>query len=413
MFSFMDGFGGYNQIQMAPRDAEKTTFKTAIGNFYYTVMPFGLKNVGTTYQRMMTTIVVKLRRREDHVKVLRKVFERCRLFKLRMNMLKCAFGVFAGKFLEVLVHSRGIDVDPAKATAIATIKPPAIVKELKSFMGKVSYIRRFISSLASITSAFTKLLKKGQNFEWGEAQQTAFQRLKQIMTNLPIVQAPIQKRPLLLYLASNAYAIGALITQQDGGNIEQPVYYVSRALKDAESCYPRVERAIVYASQRLYHYFLAYEIYLMTKSHTIKALLWQSILSRRIFQWLLQLSQYDLKVGTPKVVKSQSIADLLAQFSGEEEFPLDDEVPREVAATEVIEEQWVMKFDGPSMAHLGGAEIVLYHEGEEAVALLFKLEFPCLNNTAEYEAYLIGLATTLEMGVSHLKVIGDSNLVVC
>ena len=62
MFSFMDGFGGYNQIRLAPRDAEKTAFKIAIGNFYYTVMPFGLKNVGTTYQRMMTTIVVKLRR---------------------------------------------------------------------------------------------------------------------------------------------------------------------------------------------------------------------------------------------------------------------------------------------------------------------------------------------------------------
>ena len=120
-----------------------------------------------------------------------------------------------------------------------------------------------------------------------------------------------------------------------------------------------------------------------------------------------------MKAGTPKAVKSLSIAELLTQFSGEEEFPLDDEVPREVATAEVIEEQWVMKFDGSSMAHLGGAGIVLYHEGEEAVALLFKLEFPCLNNTAEYEAYLIGLATTLEMGVSHLKVIGDSNLVVC
>ena len=61
-----------------------------------------------------------------------------------MNLLKCAFGVFAGKFLEFLVHSRGKDVDPAKATAIATIKAPAIVKELKSFIGKDSYIQRFI-----------------------------------------------------------------------------------------------------------------------------------------------------------------------------------------------------------------------------------------------------------------------------
>ena len=91
---------------------------------------------------------------------MRKVFERCKLFKLRMNPLKCAFKVSTGKFLGFLVHGKGIDVDLAKATAIATMKPTATIKELKSFLGKVSYIRRFIPSLASITSAFTKLLKK-------------------------------------------------------------------------------------------------------------------------------------------------------------------------------------------------------------------------------------------------------------
>ena len=194
MFSFMDGFIGYNQIRMAPRDAEKTTFRTLMGNFYYTLMPFGLKNVGTTYQQAMTAIfhdmmhqelkdyvddiVVKSRRREEHFHMLRKVFERCRAFKLRMNPLKCAFGVSSSKFLGFLVHNRGIDVDLAKATTIATMRPPTIVKELKSFLGKVPYIRRFIPELTSINSAFTKLLKKGQNFEWGEAQQTAFKRLQ-------------------------------------------------------------------------------------------------------------------------------------------------------------------------------------------------------------------------------------------
>ena len=194
MFSFMDGFSGYNQIKMVPKDAEKTAFKTPMGNFYYTVMPFGLKNAGATYQRAMTAIfhdmmhkeledyvddiVVKSRKREEHFRVLKRVFERCRAFKLRMNPLKCAFVVSSGKFLGFLVHSRGVNVDPAKATAIATMRPPATVKELKSFLGKVSYIRRFIPGLASITSAFTKLLKKGQSFEWGEMQQTAFKRLQ-------------------------------------------------------------------------------------------------------------------------------------------------------------------------------------------------------------------------------------------
>ena len=135
----------------------------------------------------------------------------------------------------------------------------------------------------------------------------AFKRLQQIMMNLPTVQAPIHKRPLLLYLATNSYAISALIAQEDGGGIEQPIYYISRALKDAETHYPRAEKAclaIVYASQRLRHYFLASEVWLMTKSHAIKALLQQPILSSRISQWLLQLSQYDLRMGTPRAVKS-------------------------------------------------------------------------------------------------------------
>ncbi|XP_023900710.1 uncharacterized mitochondrial protein AtMg00860-like [Quercus suber] len=128
-----------------------------------------------------------------------------------MNPLKCAFGVFSGKFLGFFVHSKGIDVDPAKAKAITTIRPLSTVKELKSFLGKVSYIRRFILGLASITFTFTRLLRKGQDFEWGELQQATFKRLQQIMMNLPTVQGPIHKKPLLLYLATNSYAIGALI----------------------------------------------------------------------------------------------------------------------------------------------------------------------------------------------------------
>ena len=195
------------------------------------------------------------------------------------------------------------------------------------------------------------------------------------MMNLPTVQASIQKKPLLLYLATNSYAIGALIAQEDGGGVEQLVYYISRALKDAITRYLMAERAclaIVYALQRLRHYFLAYEVWLMTKFHAIKALLQQPILSGRISQWLLKLSQYDLKAGTPKAVKGQAIADLLAQFPTEEEFTLDNEVLGEVAMAEEVREQWIMKFDGSSTAQSGGMGVVLYHEEDVVVALSFK-----------------------------------------
>ena len=115
-------------------------------------MPFGLKNAGATYQRAMTAIfydmmhqeledyvddiVVKSRRRKEHFHVLRKVFERCRAFKLRKNPLKCTFGVSSGKFLGFLVHSKGIDVDSAKATAIATMKPPSHGERIKKLLKK-------------------------------------------------------------------------------------------------------------------------------------------------------------------------------------------------------------------------------------------------------------------------------------
>ena len=72
-----------------------------------------------------------------------------------------------------------------------------------------------------------------------------------------------------------------------------------------------------------------------------------------------------------------------------------------------------MKFDGSSTTQSGGVEVILHYEEDKAVTLSFKFEFSCLNNTAEYEAYQTRLATTLEMGVKHLRVMGDSNLVVC
>ena len=85
-------------------------------------------------------IVVKSKTRTGQLQVLEQVFKRCREYKLCINPMKCAFGVFAGKFLGFLVHHRGISVDLAKTTAIAIMKIPTTVRELKSFLRRVSYI---------------------------------------------------------------------------------------------------------------------------------------------------------------------------------------------------------------------------------------------------------------------------------
>ena len=126
------------------------------------------------------------------------------------------------------------------------------------------------------------------------------------MTKLPTVCAPIPGKPLKLYLATNNEAIGALIVQDDQEGIKRPVYYFSRKLKDAETHYPRAERAclaLIYAAQRFRHYLLAHTVQLLAKSHPIHSLLKRLVLSRRLAQWLLQLFEFEVIAITPTAVR--------------------------------------------------------------------------------------------------------------
>ncbi|RVX07130.1 Retrovirus-related Pol polyprotein from transposon 17.6 [Vitis vinifera] len=140
MLSFLDAFSGYHQIPMSPTDEEKTAFITPHGLYCYKVMPFGLKNAGATYQRLMTKIfkplvgrtvevyiddiVVKSKTREEHVLHLQEVFHLLRKYDMKLNPSKCAFGVSAGKFLGFMVSQRGIEVSPDQVKAVMETPPP-------------------------------------------------------------------------------------------------------------------------------------------------------------------------------------------------------------------------------------------------------------------------------------------------
>ena len=138
--SFFNAFQGYHQIPLALDVQEKTTFVTPIGNYHYKVMPFGLKNAGSTYQRMMTRMfesllrknieiyiddmVVKSKRVSEHLGDLRVIFKILRNYKLRLNASKCSFGVGSSKFLGYMVTHRGIEVNPDQIKAINNLRSP-------------------------------------------------------------------------------------------------------------------------------------------------------------------------------------------------------------------------------------------------------------------------------------------------
>ena len=174
--SFVDCYAGYHQIVMDHEDAEKTSFITAWGTYCYRVMPFGLKNAGATYMRAMTTmfhdmmhkeievyvddVIIKSKRQSDHVKDLRKFFERLRRYNLKLNPAKCVFGVPSGKLLGFIVSRRGIELDPSKIKAIQELPPPRNKTEVMSLLGRLNYISRFVAQLTTTCEPIFKLLKK-------------------------------------------------------------------------------------------------------------------------------------------------------------------------------------------------------------------------------------------------------------
>ncbi|XP_024196954.1 uncharacterized protein LOC112200165 [Rosa chinensis] len=272
---------GYHQIPVAEEDRHKTAFRCPgfTGVFEYVVMPFGLKNAGATYQRAMNLIfhdilgkvlevyiddvVVKSQKRGDHIVDLRKVFERMRRHRLKMNPAKYVFGVQAGDFLGFIVHQRGIEVPEDKASAVINASPPRTKKELQRLLGKINFLRRFISNSAGKIQPFSPLLRlQGQNeFVWEPKHQEAFDSIKAYLANPPVLVPPRTGIPLKLYISAAEASIGSLLAQDDEGGVEHAIFYLSRTLTDCETRYTPMEKlclTLYFSACKLRHYMLSF-----------------------------------------------------------------------------------------------------------------------------------------------------------
>jgi hypothetical protein len=172
VISFLDGNASYNQIFMAKEDMSKMAFCCPgfISLFESVVITFGLKNVGATYQRVMNLIfhdflgivleiyiddvVVKSDSMDNHLDDFRLALKRMRHYRLKMNLLKCAFGVSVGMFLGFIIHEYGTEIDPRKIESINKLQPPQCKNDMQKFLEKLNYLRRFIFNLSGRICAF-------------------------------------------------------------------------------------------------------------------------------------------------------------------------------------------------------------------------------------------------------------------
>jgi len=273
MLSFLDAFSGYNQIKMHPRDESKTTFMTETCSYCYKVMPFGLKNAGATYQRLMDKVlaamlgrnvqayvddmVVALHERGRHTADLEELFATISKYHLKLNPEKCVFGVEAGKFLGFMLTERGIEANPDKCVAIIGMRSPTSVKEVQQLTGRMTALSRFVSAGG----------EKGQ------------------------------------------------VQEQD--QVQRPIYFVSKALQGPESRYQSLEKAalaVVFSARRLCHYFHSFTVVVMTNL-PIQKVLQKPNVAGRMVRWAVELSEFDIQYEPRGSIKGQLYADFVAELS--------------------------------------------------------------------------------------------------
>ncbi|KAK9070269.1 hypothetical protein SSX86_010669 [Deinandra increscens subsp. villosa] len=426
---FLDAYKGYHQVKMAREDESKTAFYTQGGIYCYTKMPFGLKNAGATYQRMMDKVfkgqigknvevyvddlVIKSLQENRLLPDIVETFTALRKNSIKLNPGKCSFGMEEGKFLGVIITKEGFRVHPEKVAAVVKMQSPASLKEVQALNGRLVAINRFLSKHAERSLPFISVLKKclsEKQFEWTTEAEQAFQDLKAYLVNLPALTAPQVNEVLKMYLSTSPRAVSSVLLVERA-DVQTPIYYISRVLTDAEANYSILEKlvlALVHASRRQRRYFQAHDIEILT-SYPLQHVLRKPDLSGRLCKWAIELGVYSLTFKPRTAVKGQVIADFISEIpAGTQVTPEDLYLPK---SKEIPAEQtWELHSDGASSADGAGAGVILISPAGKEYARAYKLNFRASNNEAEYEALIAGLKLALKYKAKHVRAHIDSLL---
>ncbi|XP_057418257.1 uncharacterized protein LOC130712437 [Lotus japonicus] len=377
-------------------------------------MPFGLKNAGATYQRLMDRVfekqvggnmeiyvddmVVKSEEMGGHCMDLAEAFGEIRKHNMRLNPEKCSFGIQSGKFLGFMITRRGIEVNPDKCKAILEMQSPTSVKEVQKLTGRIAALSRFLPCSGSKAAPFFQCLRKNKVFQWTDKCEQAFQKLKEHLAKPPILSKSIPGIPLSIFISISDNAVSSVLLQECKDELKI-IYFVSHALQGAEARYQKIEKAalaLVITARKLRLYFQGFQIKVKT-DFPLRQVLQKPDLAGRMVSWAVELSKFGIVFEKKGQVKAQGLIDFVNEMSPE------DRISEEV--------EWVLSVDGSSNLKGSGAGVVLEGPGGVIIEQSLKFDFKASNNQAEYEAIIAGVRLAMEMNVRCIVIKTDSQLV--
>ncbi|XP_022040018.1 uncharacterized protein LOC110942553 [Helianthus annuus] len=327
-------------------------------------MPFGLKNAGATYQRLMNETfsdaigkyievymddLVIMSKEESMMLVnIQKTFNTLRSISIKLNAAKCSFGMEEGKFLGFIVTKDGFKVNPEKVQAIERMPSPSNIKEMQKLAGRLAALNRFLANHAAKSFPFIKTLRncmKKSQFQWTPEAESAFREMKDCLIKLATLTTPIKGEPLVLYLSASDRAVGAVLLVDRQG---------------------------------------------------------------RLAKWAIELGGHNVVFSSRPAIKGQVLADFMTEVPDDKDRECK---AMEKAEKQQVEEPWLLYTDGVSNEDGAGAGLRLVSPDKHEFTYAMRLDFKSTNNEAEYEAFLAGLRLAIKMGVKHIEAHVDSMLV--
>ena len=313
--STLDLTKGYWQVPLTYRAKAKTAFATPEGLFQYTVLPFGVHGAPATFQRMMDRIlrphreyaaaylddiVVHSTSWEAHIQHLDAVLGALRKANLTANAKKCRIGLSETEYLGFTIGRGCVKPQARKVERIREWPRPLTKKQLKSFLGLISYYLKFISHYATVAAPLYDLTRHSSpnQLKWDAAAEEAFQALKQALCEEPVLKAPDFTRPFLLHTDASQVGLGAVLSQVIDEE-EHPVLYISRKLLKHEVNYATIEKealAVKWAVHHLRYYLWGRDFTLITDHAPLKWMARNKDKNARITRWFLELQDYHFKV---------------------------------------------------------------------------------------------------------------------
>ena len=320
-FSTLDLKSGYWQVELEESAKEKTAFSYGKRLWQFNVMPFGLCNAPATFERLMESVLAHMpwetclvylddiivlgKSFDEHLDNLTRVFERLRNSNLKLSTTKCCLCQTQVTYLRCVVTRNGIEPDPKKIEAVRSWPVPLNVQELRSFLRLCSYYKRFVRDFAKMAKPLHSLTQKNASFKWTEECQEVFVKLKEHLSQSPVLIYPDSSSEFILDTDASHLAIGAVLSQMVDGK-EHPVAYFSRTLNQPEQqyCITRKELLAVVQSIEHFHPYLYGRHFLVRTDHaSLQWLLNFKASEGQLARWMQKLGEYDFEVKHRKGVE--------------------------------------------------------------------------------------------------------------